>query len=251
MTKVLFIGNSHMGAFVAAAQDPSQTEAAFQFLKITDPKYAASMKNLDTDVAFEGALADDLNAAKDAGFQIVSCIGGNAHNVVGMVQHPQPYDFVLPDMPDMPLIEGAQIVPHALVKDRLTNAAAGQLRYLSVLAKFGDVQHVESPPPIYSDSWVMENANRLFQDKGANSLGVSPAHLRYKLWALHSQIFAATAQQHGVTFVSNPDAVKDEHGYLRQDFSSHDATHANRLYGLALLTKIKSKISMRSADASV
>ena len=251
MDKLLFLGNSHMGAFVAAGQDPSQAETEFRFLKITDPRYAPSLKNTGNGSAFGGVLGDELAAARADGFEIVSCIGGNAHNVIGMVQHPDPYDFVLPTAPDMPLTAGAQVVPYRLVKARLAAAVIGQLKNLMSLAATGPVQHIESPPPIYSDDWVLKNGNRLFQDNGLGSMGVSPAHLRYKLWDLHSQIFEETAAANGVTFVKSPAGVKDDHGYLREDFSSNDATHANRQYGLALLTEIKSNLAMRSADASV
>jgi len=236
MEKLLFIGNSHMGAYVAAAR--SRTDVTFQFLKIADARYLRCHKRIDQQWQVTGALKDDLSAAIADGYRIISCIGGNAHNVFGMIQHPRAYDFVLPQAPELPLTQGAEIIPLATVKAALTKQARGHIEKITALASVGAACHIESPPPVYCDDFVGQNANRYFQDQNLGDLGVSPSYLRYKLWALHSEIIREGIAAANIPFVPTSPDVLDQHGYLREDLTTHDATHANEDYGLLMLDHI-------------
>jgi len=53
---------------------------------------------------------------------LVSVLGGNEHTILSMVQHPAPYDFILPTNPDMELIEGSQIVPFTTIENQIINS---------------------------------------------------------------------------------------------------------------------------------
>ena len=47
-----------------------------------------------------------------AGARIVSCLNGNHHNVIGLMQHPQPFDFFDPEAGDLPFGTKDRILPY-------------------------------------------------------------------------------------------------------------------------------------------
>ncbi|MEI9987948.1 MAG: hypothetical protein WDN69_35515 [Aliidongia sp.] len=50
-------------------------------------------------------LRADLAERVGRGRPILSLVGGSAHTVLGMVEHPRPFDFVLPSAPTLPVDE--------------------------------------------------------------------------------------------------------------------------------------------------
>jgi len=67
---------------------------------------------------------------------LVSVLGGNEHTILSMVQHPAPYDFILPTNPDMELIEGSQIVPFTTIENQIINSLAQTVLALRVIRTF-------------------------------------------------------------------------------------------------------------------
>lgn len=107
---------------------------------------------------------------------LFSAFGGNAHNILGMVQHPQPFDFILSAKPGLPLNESVELVPEAIVELAITNQGGFPETLWCLRAArsmySGRIVHVESPPPI-KDADYLQNYAGAFKNQ-FEIYGISP-----------------------------------------------------------------------------
>jgi hypothetical protein len=169
---------------------------------------------------------------------IVSCLMGNEHNYLSMLNHPRRFDFFLPSRPDLPTDESTQILPFALVEDVLRSRMEKFRLYLSELCPISNRPfiHIPPPPPIAHASHIEKYPARF--EKRLHRLGVSPAPFRLKMWLLTCEIQRQLCEDAGVMFYRLPDAVFDRDGFLAQGYWSEDPTHGNGAYGKVLLDDI-------------
>ena len=162
---------------------------------------------------------------------VVSAVGGSAHDIIGLAQHPRPFDLVLPERPDLPLIPGAEIVPaHALTEAIRSRMEDEQLDLVRLLVEPGRrVIHVESPPPSAPDARLAEEMGMMPYAPEPH-LGPSPVWLRHKLWRLHSAIVREACEAAGVEFLPYPEAAVIDGCYLRPELYQRPC-HANAAYG--------------------
>lgn len=212
-----YIGHSHLALFVQRAAQHGLTLDALDLrkMKLTDKK--------------TGKLVRDISNAV-AGRDVISFIGGNAHNIFGLLRHPIAYDFEMPG-DDAPLDHNAQAIPYSLMREAMATHRH-TATYLDALALIvplaARVIQVESPPPIKDESQIFAHPNRHFVDSDLAEIGVAPALLRRKLWRLHSSVVAERCAALGIAFMRAPEAAIDD-GFLRPKFF-RDATHANGAY---------------------
>jgi hypothetical protein len=171
---------------------------------------------------------------------VFSCFGGNAHNILGLVRHPRPYDFVLEDEPERPMAEDAEIVPAALIEDALAKQGGFPetiwcLRALRQAYR-GTLVHCESPPQIPSEAHLLKYAG-VFKEK-FDQFGVAPAELRYKLWRLHSRLIRRECDALGILFLDAPPEMVDAQGFLVEPAWNPDTTHGNAVYGMAVIRQL-------------
>ena len=169
---------------------------------------------------------------------VVSTVGGSAHDMIGLVQHPRRFDFVLPERPDLPLDTEAEIIPaEAIAKTITLKMEDEQLDLLRALAQPGRrVVHVESPPPSAPGERLAEEMGMLPYAAKPN-LGPSSVWLRYKLWRAHSAIWRQACEAAGVEFLAHPRAALVDDCYLRADLYDHPC-HANASYGELVLQQL-------------
>ena len=232
MTHALIIGHSHITAPRRAAAALGVTR--LRFVELARP----SLQLLEAD----GALAMDLRALLanelPAAGAVISMVGGNAHNLFGLVNHPQPFDFVLDERPDLPLAEGHHLIPSALVERILQRAAQADLDVLAGVRREvrAPMFHVESPPPIPSDAHIRRRPG-IFAGELASS-SVAPRTLRYKLWRLHSRLFRRLCEANDIGFIPAPAETFDADSFLGERFWNPDPTHGNEHYGARVLAQI-------------
>jgi hypothetical protein len=182
----------------------------------------------------------------DASVHFVSMLGGNGHNIVGLIRHEIPFDFVLPEAPDLPLEAGAQVMPYGVMRTILERRVQYER---STLVAFrnqypGPFMHIESPPPPRDDQFVAASLDEFFKNRPAGP--VVSAALRYKLWRLHSTIVERSCHELGITFVKAPADACDPDGFLdRRAYGN--ATHGNPWYGGRVLHQIAA-LAMASQD---
>jgi hypothetical protein len=67
---------------------------------------------------------------------------------------------------------------------------------------------------------------------------ISPRHVRYKVWRLHSEIVAGVCADNDIGYVGHPPQAVDAEGFLRPEFS-RDGIHANSQYGALQLRQMQ------------
>jgi hypothetical protein len=176
----------------------------------------------------------------------VSMFGGNAHNALTLLEHPVPFDFILPEAPSRPRIPNTTYVPYNYVEaflKRMTEAFLLNMATLR-LAYPDQMAHVESPPPIGDNDFVLEHLEQYFTAQSDNPR-IAPRELRYKLWRTHSRIISHACEGYGLPFLAAPAEGMDEDGFLIRSAYGKDSTHAGIPYGLLILKQIESRLNSR------
>jgi hypothetical protein len=231
MRKILVLGHSHIAALSNGYRiyPPGvPMEFAGLYHQAYDPPVAG------------GQLTPALAArVRDAGADLhVAVIGGNAHFALSLLNHPQRFDLVLPEAPELPVEAGATLLPANLVQAQLEQLTAADLALLTAYraAVSGRLVHIESPPPVPSEAHIRNHPDTFGAAIAAN--GVSPALVRYKFWRMHSRLWRAACARLGVEFLSVPAQMCDAAGMMIEAAWNPDPTHGNALYGGAVITKL-------------
>lgn len=240
--RITVVGHSHIAALIHGYKvwRESNTGVRVKFIQLHTPEYRPPL--------LAGALNPmiDLAIAEGEPHAVLSCVGGNEHNVLGLLNHPVPFDFVLPEQPDLPLDETVDVVPAKIVESWM-RARLEQItfRILGAVRQSVDspLFHLESPPPIPSNDFIHSVPDSVFQDR-IGDLGVAPAWLRYKLWRLRSSLVQGFASGLGIEIVFVPKNMQDANGMLVES-AWQNATHANAHYGQEVLNK--AIVQIRSA----
>jgi hypothetical protein len=181
-------------------------------------------------------LASELRSRLVA--PVFSFVGGAVHQDVGLVVHPRPYDFSLPERPDLPFSEGAEIVPYEAVLAVMQDRTQLYLQIMGAIRASiqGPMFHMQSPP-IYVEETVPENDSG-WVDFFGEDRQIAPAWLRYKLWRVHSEIVRSYCDETGIVFVPHPPEAVDARGFLTDAFHGTTA-HANQAYGALVLRQMQ------------
>ena len=222
------IGHSHVAA-LAKAMDPDLD--ALNFWETGDPWLVR-----------DGAthLRDDLAERVAKGRLVLSSVGGSAHTVLGTVEHPRPFDFILPSQPNLPLDDSRDIVPADAVREKLLEMTTPYLDTLAALKQSATapVVHLEPPPPVADTDLIAARIPWVFYPGQPHV--IAPKWLRYKVWRLHCEVIAAACARHGVALARAPAASMDQEGFLHPDFNE-DGAHANGAYGALVLKTLRNR----------
>jgi len=233
---ILAIGTSHLAALEEASrQNGSAPRVAF--VQLRDPGYRGALVRSDGGAtSLNRRLADDVTERSRE--LIVSLVGGNKHNIFGLLNHPRPFDFVLSEEPELPFTPGAECVPAELVADSLAKRAANELELLRTLRRATKVPmvHMESPPPNPSVEHIRRHPG-VFRDR-IDALGIAPPHLRYKLWRVHSSVVRRVCAEVGIVFVPAPRESQDARSMMLEAAWADDPTHGSPWYGALVLRQI-------------
>jgi hypothetical protein len=225
--ELVCIGHSHIENVVAAAAIAGVALKSFNFWH-----YPSSLVHSDDKTELASEISSRLTAP------LFSFVGGAVHQDVGLVVHPRPYDFTLPDRPDLPFAEGAESVPYEAVLAVMQGRTQLYLRIMGAIRRAieGPMFHMQSPP-IYTDEAVPENDAGWVDFFGGNRR-IAPVWLRYKLWQVHSQIVRSYCGETGILFVPHPPKAVDAQGFMTERFHGTTA-HANQAYGALVLRQMQ------------
>jgi hypothetical protein len=185
-------------------------------------------------------LREDLAERVLKGEVVVSAIGAAAEIVLGMVEHEEPFDFVLSSSPDLPLDETRRLLPHDAVGATLNTLCFPLLQGVSVLAGLvkAPLVHLAPPPPLA----VIYHPRTHFDLPRENFVGQTdrpaPKWIRYKIWRLHCDMIEDYCGQHGVKFLRPPSEALDDEGFLRPEFDA-DGMHGTTEYGKMVLENVR------------
>lgn len=240
--RIVAVGHSHLAAIMKGFRQlraaDSRTAPQATFIQLNSVEFRPPLQG----GKLNSGITDAINAAP--GDVLISCVAGNAHNVLGLLNHPSPFDFVLPEEPDMPLEERAEILPFGLI-ERCLRETLEQTAFRIIAALLDTshlpMAHLESPPPIPSGDYIRSVPDSKFSDQ-IEEFGVAPAALRYKLWRLHSALAERFCEERGVSYVRVPKEIQDANGMLVESCWGN-ATHGNEAFGLALLQETLSRVN--------
>ena len=221
------IGHSHARAIFEAAERQGVRLRGYNFWNAPQPALSAAR------TAFHPDIAAQLQRGP-----VFSAVGGSVHSVMAMVQHPRPFDFVLPSRPDLPMIEGAEVLPFTAIQRAMAAAVEEYLQIMRLIRRqsTGRVFHLEPPPPLEDGEQVLADVPWMFFPGLTHE--VAPASLRYKCWRLHSELVTAFCAEQDIELIPAPSEAMDARGYLKPALYL-DAMHVNAVYGALVLAQMK------------
>jgi hypothetical protein len=232
MKTISLIGDSHLRALQEASA-PFQEQQGFiwKFCVVFDPPYKPPF----SEVSGRTELNPHLIKAIQVADALVCSIGGNHHCAMGLIDHPEAFDFDSRELPELPLDSNRFIVPYSEIRAQLEYALGKSvLPRMLKIREVADIEvfHIESPPPSPEKQILEYPAS--FADL-LKTHTVAPLYLRRKLWKLHSAIMREFCEQNEISFLPVPSETLAEDGSLRKDLANTDPTHGNTKYGSILL----------------
>ena len=221
------IGHSHSQAVFNAAVREGVELRGFNFWTAPQPALNPDCSAFHPDI--ETVLAEG---------DVFSAVGGAAHNMLALVVHPRAFDFVLPERPALPLMEGAEVLPYAAVRDAMAALVQEYLDIIRLVRRTakGRVFHIDAPPPLEDSGRILQDVPWMFfQDLTRK---VAPAPLRWKCWRLHSDLVEAFCRAEGIQVLGAPTESMEASGFLKPEFY-RDAMHVQDSYGALVLRQMK------------
>lgn len=239
--RALLFGDSHSYAVQRALErrqkrGQSIPVVAHRLLKMKNDIQVGDT-SFETFLKIVGRLhADDI---------VLSMVGGNQHAVFSTIQHPQPFDFMMPN--DSAASPDAALVPFRAINELfdsgIRNGDGESLRAIRT-ATSARVIHIIPPPPKSDNSFIERYHETVFAKQGIESCGVSSPALRLKFWMLQTRILEELCAELDIEVMLPPASAVDEAGFLLSDYYAKDATHANADYGELLIREIEAALAL-------
>lgn len=240
--RVIIVGDSHTAAVGQALANRQKAGVAsstpIEVHRIGRQK--AGGKSIDGPTP-EMVIERLLKASPDD--ILVSMVGGNQYNVLGMLVHPEPFDFLLEGEDAGQLTPGARVIPLAQMEAAFDHFVGGNLArqvQAFVDAFPGETRyHFEPPPPKADGAYIRTNAESYFRSADKFDLEVSPAGFRRRLWIVQSRALRRMCDRIGLKLLDAPAEGMDADGFLAREAYGGDATHANAVYGEMVLRRLE------------
>lgn len=230
------ISNPQEPAFVDWQLRPDQFAGPLQVANLYVGQVAShwgptlAVQTEPTVVAMAPGFQKLLGTMRPAGGDntLFTFIHGEEHILLALRERPDPYDFELPERPDLGLLPGRQVLPldvveklvaHQLEKTRAIlmaiRAAHAELRVVNVLC----------PPTIRSAHWDPGPGG-----ERSDTLALSPLSVRLKVYLLYQRQLRQAATGWRIESLAPPPETVCAQGYLRDEFAA-DSVHGNKRYG--------------------
>lgn len=236
---IAIIGNSHVNCVAHALAMPNCPHAErVQVINLNQEEHLARAFLREADPS---PLIDRIRERQvdDAPTFWCMMIGGNEHNIRGLLRHPRHFDFVVPHRPDLFLDETAERLTYGFVRATFDRILSHYKPGLSALRDRAElpVLSIESPPPKGDDDFVKANLDKYFHDN-MEDLRLSGRDMRLKMWIVRSEAMRALCQNSSLEYLHGLEGTTDTDGFLLPEFWPRDATHANREYGRLLIEHV-------------
>lgn len=189
-------------------------------------------------------LLESIKVAQDNGI-LITFINGNDHSVLSLLQHPIPYDFLLPWRSDLDLMPGRQPVPLDVITRQMEsalNSTIATLTFMRISLPKMRILHVMPPPPMASEEQIRK-APEVFGDK-IRQCGITPLPIRIKYYLLYQEVIGRTLSNLGIEAIMPPDKALNPDGSLADQYV-YGCTHGNDLYGSLVVDQIATFIKDR------
>lgn len=155
-------------------------------------------------------------------------IHGEEHIHLALRERPDPFDFDLPERPDLVMLPGRQVLPLPIIEQHVAHQLEKTRAILMAIRATQPelrVVNVVCPPTIRTERW----------DPGpgvANpeKLDMTPLSVRLKVYLVYQRLLRQAAADCGIECLLPPPETVSEQGYLRDEFAG-DSVHGNKAYG--------------------
>ena len=192
--KICGIGHSHLDSITHGYKANHKLFGdikSFKYISLVNKKYK-SKNNYSFSIIYKLLIK-----IKFFNTDILFCsFSGNAHNVIGLVNSDEPFDFFLNPKDEVCKNFKTRVLPKSLIKDVIKSHYGFYefewgIRNLRNLFPTKTIYCLESPPPVPSNSYLVSNIDShipLLFRKDVKRKGFSSYSLRYKLWKVHSEL---------------------------------------------------------------
>lgn len=243
-SSIVVIGDSHVYAIKAALAKDAPEQVSIEALRLASKKG----DQIIGDLSLEDAL--DYIAPLGPGNLLALVIRGNHYNTLGLMQHPQPFDFLLPGL-EQPS-DNVELIPCSLMRDFFASTLTsgyGKIYAKLAQASSAPVVCLEVPAPKKDAAHIMKGAESYFVARGITEVGVTPASIRLKLWSFQQEALQAFCAERGIRYLPSPSGTRDPEGFLERAYYAPDATHANAAYGALVLRQLEELVMQRAETA--
>lgn len=237
---MIFVGHSHMICVLEAAEAAGLPFRAITLKDINTPGDVASLRTRLLIDRAKPDFADDTKALiADSRDPVFSFVSGVQHVQMGIrrLSDPSepPFDFILPEAPQMPLDPEAEVVPFECVCDALAHAYRNRFKMMARVAALapGRMCQFAPPPPAPQPLMAAFTAR-----KGVPGAPVPSAIFRRKLWRATVHVFRRQTERLGIRFLDCPPEAIDEDGCMREELV-RNLTHGNAAFGALVLEQIR------------
>lgn len=240
--QVIVAGHSHVVCVLAAVESP--------LLSGEEHGVAVAYRQELSAGPPSGLEYWDFVAAQSENRVVAVMFNGNQHQANFLIAGALPLAVWSPAHPRFP--EGSIPVARSRLRaffrptldelaDALVVLTSGRLRR--------EVMVLATPPP-KRDEEVRANLGRerffapIAEAQGIalEDLKVTPQETRLAMWDIIQDLLQEVAKQFGVAFLPVPPGMQDGNGYLVSAASGPDATHANAIYGEAVVRQLHSAL---------
>ncbi|WP_343116081.1 hypothetical protein [Ostreiculturibacter nitratireducens] len=227
---ILVVGMSHVEAIDRALDDADRRQIRVLALNREPGIFDVKANRLD------------LSAITGCCPKVVCLsLGGNFHNIFGLLELPQPIRIGDPTLGSVPAPPKRLFVPHDLMRlhferriDRLLSHAEAIHEHFCEARFF----YLCAPPPIADETHLARHPG-VFRSR--LHMGFAPHDLRVALHRLQRDIYAARAARNGAVFLDPPMQACDAGGFLGRDYWANDPTHGNAAYGRLVVDQIRAR----------
>lgn len=224
------LGNSHASVIRLAADAVGVPLTVHSFMLCPQP-YVDSESPGDMS-AFHPVVAKSISTGV-----VFSAIGRSMHERLFLMQHPRKFDFVSPELPELPFQPDAEVVPFGAMYRTCASALELDLKLIALAraTATGPFYHIMVQPPLEDDALAL--AMTPFDRAHVPLFAVSKSSLRMKIYRLCCAITEAWCDAHGVPILPPPAEAVNERGFLKPDLALN-TTHGNQAYGELVLDQM-------------
>lgn len=237
--RVFFLGDSHTVCIMAAARSMDTAKLPFDIFASRFEKVKRETGSVIAGVTVKAAVEKLKNASSND--ILVSLIGGNQFNAIGLMRHSDPFNFFSPDHDNRDIVPGERLIPSSVIEEMFDGYAGKAANNFLVDAQqyfTGRLFHAVPPPPKFDNEFIRTHAETLFRDRGIETFGVTRPSVRMKLWQAQVRAMRRLYEPLGIGLLMPPSGSTDADGFLKQEAYGPDATHANKLYGKKVIAQV-------------
>ena len=166
---------------------------------------------------------------------------GEEYFNLGLAGVDDPFDFILPQRPDLPLLPGRAMIPLEVVQAQLEKQLSRTLLTLTAIAKLCPrlrVVRIPSPPPASSEDVAAWAATRDQPER----IHKVPTSVRLKLWLLYDGLSAQFSTGLAIDSLPVPEQAVHRLGTLKAEYLQ-DGIHGNARYGALVCAQMATVVS--------